>query len=402
MGDMGQAERLYRAAVKLKENTPRAAFGLSRLLRAASFYRSARLTCLKAHSIDPDDALITKSFINYVPAGDLRAEVLVPFAKAHPWLFEHYQEDSDSTQAIRNSVQDKPLFETEGGPQETTLHFVLLMHDANHPRAVGLEFKIGNGRKLHMLFDTGASGIVLKQSAVGKIGLEHMGSGVAWGVGDKGTRSIFSALADTCELGNLKFRNCLVNAMERKRGISDQDDGLIGADFFRDYVLEIDFQKRLLHLKPLPPRPANPQGFDRTIPPDEANFTPVFRLGHWLLITTHVNKKATGLFLLDTGAEISAMDATFARLSTKIHDNDWIRVGGVSGSVKDVYQADKADSQFGHFEQNNIGLTTYNINNMPEHQEIRMAGIVGLPVLQFFRLTIDYRNGLVNFDYVYK
>jgi hypothetical protein len=190
--------------------------------------------------------------------------------------------------------------------------------------------------------------------------------------------------------------------MEKKRGISDQDDGLIGADFFRDYVLQIDFQKRLLHLKPLPPRPTSAQGYDRTVPPDEANFTPVFRQGHWLLITTHVNKKATGLFLLDTGAQASAMDSTFARLSTKIHGSDWLRVGGVSGSVKDVYQADKADLQFGHFEQNNVGLTTYNLNNTPEHRAIRMAGIFGLPVLQFFRITIDYRNGLVNFDYVCK
>lgn len=31
-----------------------------------------------------------------------------------------------------------------------------------------------------------------------------------------------------------------------------------------------------------------------------------------------------------------------------------------------------------------------------------MSGILGLPVLAMFRLDIDYRNGLVNFDYVMK
>jgi len=31
-----------------------------------------------------------------------------------------------------------------------------------------------------------------------------------------------------------------------------------------------------------------------------------------------------------------------------------------------------------------------------------MSGILGLTVLQFFRLTIDYRNGLVDFDYILK
>ena len=28
-----------------------------------------------------------------------------------------------------------------------------------------------------------------------------------------------------------------------------------------------------------------------------------------------------------------------------------------------------------------------------------MVSILGLPVLSMFRLTIDYRNGLVKFDY---
>jgi hypothetical protein len=42
------------------------------------------------------------------------------------------------------------------------------------------------------------------------------------------------------------------------------------------------------------------------------------------------------------------------------------------------------------------------LNNSPRHQEVRMSGILGLPVLAMFRLDIDYRNGLVNFDYVMK
>ncbi|MBV8896699.1 MAG: aspartyl protease family protein, partial [Acidobacteriaceae bacterium] len=129
-------------------------------------------------------------------------------------------------------------------------------------------------------------------------------------------------------------------------------------------------------------------------------FTPVFRFGHHLYVSTTVNKKATGLFLIDTGSAISAIDATFARLTTKIHGDEYMHVHGVSGSVRDVFEADKAELRFGRFAQRNLGLTSFNLNNSPEHQEVRMDGILGAPVLSLFHLSLDYRNGLVNFDYV--
>ncbi len=401
MADMPQAEHLFRAAIKLKEDTVRAVFGLSRLYRAASFYRSARLACLRAHELDPDDALITQAFLRYVPAAK-RKELLPPFAAAHPWLYKRYQENQENSAVVEAAVGDKKLFETENGPQEMTLHFVTLMRDARYARGVGLELRIGNGHPLRMLFDTGASGILVKQSAVDKAGLEHLGFDKAWGIGDAGARGMFASVAETCQVGPLTFKNCLVRALEGKRSVAGDEDGLIGADFFQDYVVGIDFQKRLLHLKPQPPRPSDPQGYDRVIAPEEKNFTPVFRFGHMLMISTLVNQRCRGLFLLDTGAQMTNIDSTFARLSTKIHGDDWMHVKGVSGEVKKVYEADRAELTFGHFRQENVGLISFNLNNSPERTDVRMSGIMGISLLAMFNLTIDYRNGLVNFDYLLK
>jgi hypothetical protein len=174
----------------------------------------------------------------------------------------------------------------------------------------------------------------------------------------------------------------------------------MGTDFFSDYLMTIDFQRRTLHLVPLPERAPNPQGYDRTPLPSETGFTPVFKFGHHLYVTTKVNQKATGLFLIDTGAGLSNIDSTFARLTTKIRNNEYVTVKGVSGKVKDVFEADKAELTFGRFRQRNLGLIAFNLNNSGEHQEVRMGGILGFPVLILFRLSIDYRNGLVDFDYV--
>ncbi len=99
MGDMPEAEKLYRAAAKLNDQTPRAYYGLYRLYCALSFYRMGRLLCLKAHDLDPHDALITQAWLRYVPA-EKRAELLGPFAAAHPWLYKHYEQQRESSEEL--------------------------------------------------------------------------------------------------------------------------------------------------------------------------------------------------------------------------------------------------------------------------------------------------------------
>ena len=213
---------------------------------------------------------------------------------------------------------------------------------------------------------------------------------------------MFGSIADSCEIGSLKYKTCLIRATEGKQSVAGDEDGLLGPDVFSDYIVEIDFQRYLLHLTPQPPRAPNPQGYDRAIGPDENGFWPVFRFGHALFVSTTLNSKSHGLFLIDTGAGLPTVDSTFATLSTKVHGNDYMHVSGVSGKVKKVFEADKAVIDFAGFRQTNIGLTAFNLNNSPEHQEVRMAGILGFPVLSLFRLSLDYRNGCVKFDYINK
>ncbi len=400
MGNVVQAEKLFKNAAKLKE-TPRAAFGLYRLFYAASLYRAARLLCLRAHEIDPDDALITRAWLGYL-VPEKRRELLGPFIAAHPWLFKKYERDRNTDANVSEEMGARKAFDFEGERKPTTLHLVELRDSPTRVRGLGLELSIEGGRRLKLLFDTGASGILISQAAIDKAGLNHLGSFEARGIGDKGPRNAFVAVADNCRIGALAYKTCVLRALQGKGRVAGDKDGLIGADFFSDYIIEIDFQKRLLNLTPQPPRVPNPQGYDRVIAANEAGFTPVFRFGHQLCISTTLNGKSSGLFLLDTGSDMSSVDSTFARLSTKIRGNSDLHVKGISGEVKDVFEADKADIQFAGYHQQNFGLTAINLNNSNDHEEVRMAGILGLPVLALFRLTLDYRNGLVKFDYVYK
>ncbi|MBV8551087.1 MAG: aspartyl protease family protein [Acidobacteriaceae bacterium] len=401
MGDMAAAEKLWVAAANQKNHSAHAYYGLYRLYKAASMYRAARLRCFTAYQLDPDDALIAKAWMNYLPA-DKRKDALPAFVAAHPWLYPKYDARQETTAAVDTEIKDHKAFELDGDPKEEDVRLYELRDSPTRVRGVGVEFSINGSRPLHLLLDTGASGILLSQSAIDKAGLQHLGTTESWGIGDKGIRSGFVAVSDNCRIGPLSFKTCVVEALEGKGRVAGDEDGLIGTDVFAAYLIHIDFQQHLMHLSPLPPRPPNPQEYDRETGPAQNGFSPVFRFGHQLMIPTTLNDKSTGLFLIDTGSNMSNVDSTFARLSTKIHGNEYMRVHGISGEVKDVFEADKAVIRFAVYRQRNIGLTAFNLNNSPYHEEVRMDGILGLPVLSLFRLTLDYRNGLVKFDYVLK
>lgn len=399
MGDMPAAETLYKAALNVDDKTARAYYGLYRIDRAASMYRNARLLCFKAHSVDPDDDLITESFMDYL-VPEKRKELLPAFAKMHPWFYgdNHPVEKEDSD--LDALLHSREPFEIDGPRQEVTLP-IHYLHDGPGVRGVGVDISIGGGRPLRVLLDTGASGLLLTQSAIDKAGLNHLGSFKVSGIGDKGPQKAFLAVADSCSIATLKLKTCLFEASEGKGRIAGDEDGLIGVDLFSDYLITIDFQKCILHLVPLPERKHDVQGYNRDPLPTEAGFTPVFRFGHHLYVSTKVNGKVTGLFLIDTGSNFSTLDSTLARLITKIHHNEYyVHVAGVSGKVNEVFEADKAELEFARFRQSNLGLTSINLNNGSGHQPVRMGGILGFQVLASFRLTLDYRNGLVNFDCV--
>lgn len=55
---------------------------------------------------------------------------------------------------------------------------------------------------------------MITQRAVDKAGLNHVGSTEAWGIGDKGTRKGFLAVADTCSVGALSYKTCIFEALE--------------------------------------------------------------------------------------------------------------------------------------------------------------------------------------------
>jgi hypothetical protein len=129
------------------------------------------------------------------------------------------------------------------------------------------------------------------------------------------------------------------------------------------------------------------------------SFAPVYRFGHSLLIPTRVSGSRTLLFLIDTGSERSFISDRAAADVTAVRRDVSVRLQGLSGKVSKGLTADQLVLQFAGFRQKNLDMITLNLDRVSSHSGTEISGILGFSLLAMFNVTIDYRDGLVRFDF---
>lgn len=435
---MSEAEKEFITVVNTPHPEARAYLGLARLYDAYSLHARAKVMLDKAHALDHDDPEIQRRWIRTLK----RSEQI-------EWLRKYLGGPTNDDAEGRRGLQDFLVFLTEREKQphascklatklaSTEAELKPMLIDAKHMHGFGLAVKI-NGQSSRLLLDTGASGLFINSKLAKRAGIQPLSTTHIGGIGDQGSAAGYIGYADSIKVGELEFKNCLVEVSD-KRSVLD-DDGLIGADVFSHYLVSIDFAGEKLRLQELPKRPgakeapvtlgteqedeespaeqsetskseASPSDsknkepvvdhgpYDRYIAPEMESYTKVFRFGHDLLIPTRVGDTPPKLFLIDTGAMFNSISPEAAREVTKVHEDPNMHVRGISGSVKKVYSADKAVLQFSHFKQENQDLTAMDLSQISRSDGTEVSGILGFVTLRFMVIKIDYRDGLVDFEY---
>jgi predicted aspartyl protease len=118
-----------------------------------------------------------------------------------------------------------------------------------------------------------------------------------------------------------------------------------------------------------------------------------------ILLPTFVNHKPEHLFLVDTGASRNLLSNNFAQEITSVSKDNFGRIGGISGEVKDVYTARKAEMQFANFKTKDFDLTTIDLSGISESAGTEVSGIIGFELLRMLEMKIDYRDGLIDFTF---
>jgi tetratricopeptide (TPR) repeat protein len=431
-GKINEAEQILVKVVNSGIDNARAYLGLARIREAISMYKRAKEFIDKAQKLDPSDPDIQKVWMGTLKRSE-RIRLLESYL-THPT-----NDDSDERSAMTRYLQ--LMKERENNPgrnctvvsklTSTETPLTALQIDAYHLHGYGLSVKL-NGHVSRLLLDTGASGILIKKSAAEKAGIKPVVESKIAGIGDKGDMSGYLGYADSIRIGELEFQNCLVEVSDKRSILGD--DGIIGADVFQSYLVGIDFPNQKLKLSELPKRPgeenkpttldseaagyygggapdSNPEKSseashenapsrgpqDRYIAPEMQSYTRVFRFGHDLLIPTRVGNAPPKLFLIDTGAMFNSISPEAAREVTKVRTDSDMTIKGLSGTVKNVYSADKAILQFSHYRQENQDLTAFDLSKISRDVGTEVSGILGFTTLRMFELKIDYRDGLVDF-----
>lgn len=402
-GKFAEAEAQYRAALKLDDTSSRGWFGLGRMYDMLSMHKHAQDAYSRAHSYDPGDREIFRYWAASLPY----AERLAAYKKHSG---DHPQgREADYIKMLEQVVNKKPwvlaseIKQTEIKMLPHGRKMAAVNDIDSDPRHIfkgyGVEVKFNDRGSAVLLVDTGAGGITIGRKLAEKIGAVRIADTYIFGIGDQGGIDSYQAWVDKIVIGGLEFHNCIVT-VSSKNDILDET-GFIGPSVFRKFLVTLDFRNWKMILSPLPKHPAGDVDFDevavdRYIAPEMQDFTKVYIFGHDLVVPVVVNDKAVGNFILDTGADLNTMSPRLAAQVTKATDSHEYVMKGVSGRVSKVLTGQKAILQFANMRIESHELPVFSNDRTSSSEGTEIAGFIGIRTLVQMKMTIDYRDGLVD------
>jgi hypothetical protein len=405
-GEIADAEMDFKSAVRLNDKFARAWIGLGRVFEAGSLREKAKICYQKAWREDPAD----------LEAQSYYADTLAPAERLA--ALERYRDAAGAdgpngahgiATGIRDSIRqqieelkwtgDRKLFDTPA-TQHAEIKLSLLMYDSKRIQGFALPVSINGGKTLHLLMDTGAGGILVNRKAADAAGLTKISDFTFRGIGDEGDRAGQTAFAETVRIGGVPFANCPIGITDRK-AITDED-GLVGPEVFGMFLVTVDFEKMLLKLDPLPPRKsvgADQAWQDREVAPELTAYSPFWHVGHEILLPIRVNDARPVLFAIDTGSSASLIDPDYARQFNGLRSEELVTVTGISGKVNKVQSSGFLTLGFGHYRQGVPGILAVPLTRVARDSP-RITGLLGITTLLNFRMRIDYRDSLIDLEYV--
>lgn len=385
-GMIPQAEDEYRAAIKLDNQSARAWLGQGKIDAVYTRHTKAKSAIAKAHELDPED-------------GDAFYEWAIrqPYPENVTALERHLAEFHNDPEEERREREYKEFVKALAGRkvwvparevERTEIKMeVLTAGPGMARRGYGLRVRLNDRATVTLLLDTGSSGVTITRKLAEKIGASKLSEQALEGVGKSGPTVGYKAWVDKVVIGDLEFHDCFVQATPREIA---EVDGIIGMDVFSQYLVTLDPPARKLRLEPMPAR-----GNDGEPALAEA-FTQTFSFGHFLLLPTEVGKKASGLFVIDTGANANTISPELAKLIPEMRAFN-APMSGASGVVNSAFIADDATLRFAKMNRTGERISTIDLHSVSKDLGVEVSGQIGFSAMENMKLTIDYRDGLVRF-----
>ncbi|MGZ4860845.1 MAG: aspartyl protease family protein [Candidatus Angelobacter sp.] len=385
-GMIPQAEDEYKAALKLDDKSARAWLGQGRVDAVYTRHGKAKTAIAKAHELDPQDSDAFYEWAIRLPYPENIAALERHLAEFHndPEEERHEREYKEFVKALAGRKTWVPAREVE----RTEIKMeALTVGSRMVRRGYGLRVRLNDRVMVTLLLDTGSSGVTITRKLAEKIGARKLSEQALEGVGKSGPSVGYKAWIDKVVIGDLEFHDCFVHATPREIA---EVDGTIGTDVFSKYLITLDLPARKLRLEPALARTED------GLPAQAEAFTQTFTLGHFLLLPTEVGKKATGLFVIDSGANANTISPELAKLIPEMRAFN-SPMSGASGVVNSAFIDDDATLRFASMNRSGERISTVDLHSVSKDLGIEISGQIGFSAMENMKLTIDYRDGLVRF-----
>ena len=395
-GDFDSASRFYREAIDSGQEFARAYLGLGKILESEMMLKSAKECFAKAFLLDPEDPDIIREKARYQKPSPEERELWLRYLESAGYEDPAYLENLNSWLERRQAWSGISLRRIREIPEHTSIKLLHFYTERKYNR-YGLKVKINGKKTARLLLDSGSSGIVVKRKYAKSANVPLFGLEKTRGLGDEGDRDTQIGLADTVEIGNLVFENYPISFAGSN--ISLAEDGLIGTDVFSRFLITLDFNDKKMLLDQLPDPPGIGENdsysvYDYDWPPGpERNGYSPFRFMHGkVLVPSVINGQEKVHLILDTGASYNVFSH---QLADKVNYTDLpnMRLGGVSGAIKDIRRVEEITISLAEIEQGSHQTMAIDLGNVSHALGTEIGGLVGYPFLQRCVIFLDYRTG---------
>jgi predicted aspartyl protease len=401
-GEFSEADAEFKAAVEWDPRNAMAWWGLGRVAECSSMSKTAVEDFHRAYELNPGDRRILATWISRLH-GQARIDALNRYmALTTAAAGENAGVDPQELNELRQraelakALNGREVMALASPYKSAEVPLQAFVGGMTHIRTYGLNVLV-NGQPVRLVFDTGAAGIVISRPAAQRVGLTRVADATVRGIGDNAKMTGgYRAIVDSFKIGDVDYHAAVVSVADQN--FAGIEDGLIGSNVLSEFLITLDFTRGKLRLDPLPNYHPSDDVQDRMVSPDMENATRVFRFGHLLLVPARVGNATNRLFVLDTGAGATLVSYELAAVVSNLSHDDKTSLSGLNGRVGDVYQTGNVVLAFAGFEQRNLAMTAFDTWELSHRLGTEISGFLGLPVLDLFTLTIDYRDGLVKFE----
>lgn len=305
--------------------------------------------------------------------------------------------DSDRRSRIRGLIDlyrrlnGRSLYQVKG-PKSVDVPITL-----SESRLPTVDVMLNGKGPYRFVIDSGAGFVVVSEEVARSLKLRRVAAGgTSRGVSGTGRFSIVYGVLDRLDMGEMSMDS--VPTYIRKIHDASQRtkvDGYIGLSVLSHFRIAVDYERRMLELRPSDePAPPIAEG-DVEIPYRMTN-------GGMISVRADIGAQVPLNFIVDTGASSTVVSSrAFERynLVTKQHKGVAVRVvgaGGVTDNVP-VVVLDKLQLQGGGRLHEFVRAIVLDLDPVNETAGFEQSGIVGSDMLRFFRVEFDFARGLIVF-----